>query len=135
MRVSHHVPSPHIQPAALHHSRVPAPLPGHQLREVALEARIHDRSLFLEKRRRVFTIVVVQQNKSWLLVIIWYLHGKYIQGLNMTAGQICGVSSVDITIRVYILKQTFIHTHVLHCDFKGRVILSTCFDSPALNST
>lgn len=36
--VSHHVTSPHIQQAALHHSRVPAPLPGHQLRDVPLEA-------------------------------------------------------------------------------------------------
>lgn len=41
--VSHHISSPHIQQVVVgHHSRVSAPLSGHQLRTLALCPGIHD---------------------------------------------------------------------------------------------
>lgn len=79
--VSHHVTSPHIQQAPLHHSRVPAPLPGHQLQEVPLEARIHDWLLLIENKDvslslkwpylpPVVTQIAFFRNETWKLLIV-----------------------------------------------------------------
>lgn len=77
-RVSHHVTSPDKQQAPLHHSRVPAPLPGHQLREVPLEARIHEWLLFIENEDVSLSWkwpylppiqIAFLHNKTWKLLI------------------------------------------------------------------
>lgn len=80
--VSHHVTSPHIKQVPLHHSRVPTPLPGHQLREVPLEARIHDWLLFIETEDVFLSLKwsylppVVNQiaflhNETWKILIVF----------------------------------------------------------------
>lgn len=66
-----------MQQAPLHHSRVPAPLPGHQLREVPLEVRIHEWLLFVENEHLSLSLkssatrIAFLHNETWKLLILF----------------------------------------------------------------
>lgn len=78
--------------------------------------------------------------RLWLHVwyITCYIYGIYIANASRVETAQTGRTGASTTSTypwAYILKYTFIHTHVLHCDFKGGAICLSYFDNTALNST